>query len=97
MTVIRNLKFIRQSNGLTQEAFAELVKMDYRNYQRLESGNQGDLRFSTLERFSKALKVDWWELVHPDKKNITIESKRKPPKAPHYERNKTPRASKNTE
>lgn len=83
------LKHLREYNNLTQEAIAELVKVDVRNYRRLECGAQGDLRFSTLERYAKALKIHWWDLMSPKPLNVTIEAKRKPPKAPHYNRKKT--------
>lgn len=71
---------------MTQEDFAELLGISYKYYQRVETGKQKDLRFSTLDKFSLALGVDSWQLISPRKVQIKLKSKGK--SSPHNRRSK---------
>jgi len=53
----KRIKALRLSHGLTQEQLAEKIKTSYKYMQRLESKNPPDMRVSTLERLSLALKT----------------------------------------
>lgn len=58
-----NLKKRRLDAGLSQQAFAEKLGLDYKYYQRIEAGNWPGLQLRTVEKMAKALKVDVEELV----------------------------------
>lgn len=49
--------------GLSQQAFAEKLGLDYKYYQRIEAGNWPGLQLRTVEKIAKALKVEVAELV----------------------------------
>lgn len=80
------LKQIRVGSQMTQEDFAELLGISYKYYQRIETGKQADLRFSTLDKFAQALGVAAWQLVAPKRINLKINTKAKG--SPHYRRNR---------
>jgi len=81
---VDKLKQIRISNKLTQEDFAELLGMSYKYYQRVETGKQNDLRFSTLDRFAQALGLRSWQLISPRPIKMNLKSRGK--SSPHYKR-----------
>lgn len=58
-----NLKKRRLDAGLSQQAFAEKLGLDYKYYQRIEAGNWPGLQLRTVEKIAKALKVEVAELV----------------------------------
>ena len=62
-----NLKRLRISQKLTQEAFAEKSGLEYKYYQKIESGRWPGLQLSTIERLAKVLGVEAWELLRPPK------------------------------
>lgn len=47
----------RKKRHLSQEKMAELIDMDTRYYQRLESNNPGAIKIDTIEKIAKALKI----------------------------------------
>ena len=58
----RNVHRLRLSNGITQERLSELVEIDRRYVQRIESGtaNPG---VDILARLRKAFRCSWGELL----------------------------------
>jgi len=58
-----NLKRLRLAQGLTQQVLAERASMDYKYFQRIESGSWPGLQLRTLDKLAKALKVDAFELL----------------------------------
>ena len=60
-----NLKRLRLSLGLTQQALAEKADIEYKYYQRVESGRWPGLQLGTVERLSRAVGVEAWELIAP--------------------------------
>ena len=52
----------RRAAGLTQEDAAHRARIDYKRWQRLESGDV-NATVRTLVRVAKALGVDFWTLV----------------------------------
>jgi transcriptional regulator with XRE-family HTH domain len=62
-----NLKRLRKAQGLTQEALAEKAGLEYKYFQKIESGRWPGLQLSTIERLAKALRVEAWELLQTPK------------------------------
>ena len=60
-----NLKRLRVSQGLTQQALAEKADVEYKYYQRIESGRWPGLRLGTVECLARAVGVEAWELISP--------------------------------
>ncbi len=54
----KNLKLIRESYGLTQQEFAELVNMQLNSIGQIEIGYKG-VSFTTLEIFSQKLNLEY--------------------------------------
>jgi transcriptional regulator with XRE-family HTH domain len=52
--LLERLRQLRRDAGLTQERFAEKAGLSAKYYQLLESGQQRDVRFSTLEKIAAA-------------------------------------------
>ena len=64
-SLIQRLRDLREANGLTQEAFAEMAGISYKYYQAVEAGRKRELRLSTLERLARAYGIAVWELLAP--------------------------------
>ena len=66
MTNLRlNLKRLRKSQELTQERVAEKSGLDFRHYQRIETGKWPGLQLHTIEQLAKVFKVEVYELFMP--------------------------------
>jgi len=61
-----------------------MMGMSYKYYQRVETGKQEDLRFSTLDRVSRTLGIHSWQLISPKPVRIKLKSRGK--SSPHYKR-----------
>jgi transcriptional regulator with XRE-family HTH domain len=61
--LLARIKTVRESLGLSQEAFAERAGMTYKYYQHVEAGRKRDMRLSTLEKLAKACGLDLGELL----------------------------------
>jgi len=73
-----NLKRFRVSLGLTQQALAEKAEVEYKYYQRVESGRWPGLQLGTVERLARAVGVEAWELISPHRgkaKKVTQKTK----------------------
>jgi len=57
------LRRLRTKRKLSQEEMAELIGMDSRYYQRLESTKPGAVKIDTLDRIAKALKISLSNLL----------------------------------
>ena len=57
---------LRETLGLSQEAFAEKAGLKYKHYQSWEAGRKIDVRFSTLEKLAAACGIELWELLNFD-------------------------------
>jgi transcriptional regulator with XRE-family HTH domain len=59
------IRAARSNAGLTQEAAASRAGIDYKRYQRLETGRV-NATVRTLHRVAIALETDFWSLLsHP--------------------------------
>lgn len=58
-----NLKRIRLTQKLTQQEFAEKIGLDYKYYQRIETGKWPGLHLRTLDKLAKALKIEASDLL----------------------------------
>ena len=58
----RRLKQLRKKKGFTAQEAARRCKMHLREYQRLESKKPPSLRFDTIGRIVKALRISWRQL-----------------------------------
>jgi transcriptional regulator with XRE-family HTH domain len=78
--VVRNVGLriaeLRRQHELTQEEFAELLKMDARHLQRIEAG-EIDLSVSRLALIANSLDVDAQELL-----SIPRDARKRPPGRP---------------
>jgi len=61
-----NIRKLRLSKNLTQQALSEKGAFGYKYYQSLETGRKKGFTFSTMERLADALGVEPWKLLHPD-------------------------------
>lgn len=57
------VKTMRKKLNLTQEGLAEKIHTSYKYMQRIEGKNPPDIRLSTINRLSKALKTTPSELL----------------------------------
>ena len=57
------LRQLREKKGLTQERAAEMIGIDLRNYQRMESKKPRATRLDTLDRVAKAFDIPLWKLL----------------------------------
>ena len=64
--LLARIRQLRETKGLTQEAFAEKAGLTYKYYQHVEAGRRRDIRLSTLEKLAKALNLELWELLNFD-------------------------------
>lgn len=77
-----NLKVCRKVAGLTQKEMAQRAGLDYKHYQKVESGTWPGLRVDTVERLAQALGVRAWDLIKPsdfDLRQEQIRSQHTPP------------------
>ena len=65
MTTGEKIRELRKSQGLTQEALAKKIGIKRGTLAQYEAGKRSPKR-ETLERFAKALNVQWYELAHAD-------------------------------
>ena len=63
--LLGRVRELRESRGLSQEAFAERAGMKYKHYQAIEAGRKIDFRISTFQKLAKACGLEPWELLHP--------------------------------
>ena len=61
-----NIRRLRLSSGLTQQALAEKTQLSYKYYQNLEAGRLPGLTLATIEKLAATLEVEVWKLFHPD-------------------------------
>jgi len=69
--LIKRLRALREEHNLTQEAFAELSGISYKYYQAVEAGRKAELRLSTLSRLADAYGIEVWQLLAPEKPNVS--------------------------
>ncbi|MBI2512408.1 MAG: helix-turn-helix transcriptional regulator [Opitutae bacterium] len=53
-----NLRRLRTERGLTQQEMAERAALDYKYYQRIETGAWPGLQLRTVDKLAKALHVE---------------------------------------
>jgi len=58
-----NLKRIRLEQGLSQQAFAEKLGLEYKYYQKIEAGKWPGLQLRTVEKIAKILDLEASELI----------------------------------
>ncbi len=64
--LLARIKQLRETKGLTQEAFAEKAGIGYKYYQSVEAGRRRDIRISTVEKLAHALDLEPWQLLNFD-------------------------------
>lgn len=57
-----NLRRLRKERGLTQQEMAERAGLDYKYYQRIETGAWPGLQLRTVDKLAKALRIEVAEL-----------------------------------
>ena len=62
----RNLRSLRLTIGLSQQALSEHADLAYKYYQEIEAGRVSAIKLPTIEKLAKCLKVEPWMLLHPD-------------------------------
>jgi len=55
---------VRETLGLSQEAFAEKAGLKYKHYQSVEAGRKLNISFVTVEKLAKACGIELWELLN---------------------------------
>lgn len=65
MTTGEKIRELRKAKGLTQEELAQKIGIKRGTLAQYETGKRSPKR-ETLERFAKALNVQWYELAHTD-------------------------------
>jgi len=63
LKLAKRLRQLRVKKGLTQEKAAELIGLDLRNYQRMESKKPRATRIDTLDRIAEAFDIPLWKLL----------------------------------
>lgn len=63
LKLAKKLRQIRAEKRLTQERAAELIGLDLRNYQRMESRRPRATRIDTLDRIADAFNIPLWKLL----------------------------------
>ncbi len=63
--LLARVRELRESRGLSQEAFAERAGLKYKHYQAIEAGRKMEFKISTLLKLAKACGMEPWELLHP--------------------------------
>lgn len=61
--LLARIRELRETRGLTQEAFAERAGLTYKHYQQVEAGRKSDIRLSTLIKMAEGLGLKLSELV----------------------------------
>ncbi len=59
------LRELRARHGLTQEEAAQLIGMDMKFYQLLESGRKKQVWLETVERLASPYGLEAWQLIGP--------------------------------
>jgi transcriptional regulator with XRE-family HTH domain len=76
MNTLENLRYhvkrLRLAKGLSQEALAEKAKLEYKHYQRIESGAFKGIQLRTIEALAEALDVLPCILICPTDKKIPL-------------------------
>ncbi len=57
------LRIYRENLGLTQEQLAEKAGIGYKYYQAVEAGRRPNVGLFTLEKISKALGIEAYQLI----------------------------------
>jgi transcriptional regulator with XRE-family HTH domain len=70
--LLARVREFRETRGLSQEAFAERAGLKYKHYQAIEAGRKTDIRFSTLQKLSKACGLELWELLNFDTQPMVL-------------------------
>ncbi len=66
-TLCANIRRVRLARGWSQEVTAEKAGLGARHFQDIESGRRNGVRLETIERIAKALRVEVWQLLQPDR------------------------------
>jgi transcriptional regulator with XRE-family HTH domain len=77
-----NIKRLRLLRGLTQQKLSEKADLEYKFFQKIESGRWPGLQLRTITRLARALDVEAWELLCPPRKRIA-----KKPRGPRHKLN----------
>jgi transcriptional regulator with XRE-family HTH domain len=90
--LLARVKAVRESLGLSQEAFAERAGMTYKYYQHVEASRRPDLRLSTLQKLANACGVELSELLDFTTDPVVV-AEAKPESGPKTSSGKKPRTS----
>jgi transcriptional regulator with XRE-family HTH domain len=63
LRLAKRLRELRKEYGYSQQKLAELADIDYKHIQKLESKTPSNAKLETLEKLTKAFKIDLSELV----------------------------------
>ena len=66
------IRTLREAQGLSQEAFAELAGLKYKHYQAIEAGRKPKFQIPTLVKIAEALGLKPWELLNLDATPVAL-------------------------
>jgi transcriptional regulator with XRE-family HTH domain len=75
---MERVKQLRESLGLTQEAFAERAGLKYKHYQAVEAGRKPNIQFETVLKMARACEVEPWQLLCFDASPQALAEKQAP-------------------
>lgn len=75
---MERVKQLRESLGLTQEAFAERAGLKYKHYQAVEAGRKLNIQLETLLKMARACKVEPWQLLCFEEAPLALAEKQAP-------------------
>ena len=64
--LLARIRTLREAQGLSQEAFAELAGLKYKHYQAIEAGRKPKFQLPTLIKIAEALGLKPWQLLNFD-------------------------------
>ena len=76
--LMERVKQLRESLGLTQEAFAERAGLKYKHYQAVEAGRKPNIQFETVLKMARACEVEPWQLLCFEKSALVLAEKQAP-------------------
>ncbi|OHD19686.1 MAG: hypothetical protein A2086_01680 [Spirochaetes bacterium GWD1_27_9] len=59
----KNIRELRLKSNETQLSISMKLKLDYRGYQKMESKNPPDIKFSTIIKFLKFYNIKFEDLI----------------------------------
>jgi transcriptional regulator with XRE-family HTH domain len=85
------IRTLREAQGLSQEAFAELADLKYKHYQAIEAGRKPKFQLPTLIKIAEALGLEPWQLLNFDVELPALDEHQAPKTTPTKSARKSPK------